>query len=138
MTYLNIHLQTFPPSKAIQAGLAILLDVRAILRFICRWLGDAPVIQSAKGLTSNSDAIVDLLQSIEHFLNRLDSYTQIPTTPAMDELVVKILVEIISILALVTKELKHQRPSESVLADVLLYSAPRSKTCEEFFQGEGH
>jgi hypothetical protein len=78
------------------------------------------VIQSAKGIISNCDALVDLLESIEHFLNRLNIYTRIPPTPAIDEIVVKVLVELISTLALVTEELKQRRSSESVLADVLL------------------
>jgi len=96
------------------------------------------VIQSAKGIISNCDALVDLLESIEHFLNRLNIYTRIPSTPAIDEIVVKILVELISTLALVTGELKQRRSSESVLADVFLCSAPRSQICKEIFQGEGH
>jgi len=37
---LTVFLQTFPPAKAVQACLAILLDVRAILRFVRRWSGD--------------------------------------------------------------------------------------------------
>src|SRR5579863_4047962 len=85
------------------------------------------MIQSAKGIISNCDALVDLLESIEHFLNRLNIYTRIPPTPAMDEIVAKILVELISTLALVTEELKQRRSSESVLADGLLCSAPRSQ-----------
>ena len=36
LTSLTFHLQTFPPAKAIQACLAILLDVRAVPRSICR------------------------------------------------------------------------------------------------------
>jgi hypothetical protein len=78
------------------------------------------VIQSAKGKISNCDALVDLLESIEHFLNRLNIYTRIPPTPAMDEMVVKILVELISTLALVTEEIKQRRSSESVLTNILL------------------
>jgi hypothetical protein len=46
--------------------------------------------------------------------------------PAVDEIVVKILVELISTLALVTEELKQRRSSESVLADISLCSALRS------------
>ena len=56
----------------------------------------------------------------------------------MDEIVIKILVELISTLALVTEELKQRRSSEPIPTYVLLYSAPRSQICEEFFQGEGH
>ena len=96
------------------------------------------MIQSAKGVISNCDALVDLLESIEHFLNRLNIYTRIPPTPAMDEIVVKIQVELISTLGLVTEELKQRRSSESVLTDVLLCSEPRSQICKELFQGEGH
>jgi hypothetical protein len=75
---------------------------------------------------------------IEHFLNRLDIYTRIPRTPAMDEMVIKIIVELLSTLALATRELKQGRSSESVLADVLPYSPQRSQICEESFRREGH
>jgi hypothetical protein len=134
----EFYLQTLPLAKAIQACLAILLDVRAVLEFICRWPGNVRVIQSAKGIISNCDALIDLLESIEHFLNRLNIYTRISPAPAIDEIVVKILMELISTLALVTEEVKQRRSSESVLADVLLCSAPRSQICKEIFQGEGH
>ena len=72
----------------------------------------------AKGIISNCEALVDLLESIENFVNRLDIYTRIPPTPATDEIVVKILVELIFTLALVTEELKKRQSSESVLATV--------------------
>ena len=75
--------------------------------------GDVHVIQSAKGITSNCDALVNILRSIENFLDRVNVYTRIPHTPAMGEMVVKILVELISTLALVTEELKQRRSSES-------------------------
>ena len=60
------------------------------------------------------DALVDLLESIEHFLNRLDIYTKISPTVAMTEVVIKILVELLSALALVTKQIKQGKTSESV------------------------
>ena len=64
-------------------------------------------------------ALLDLLESIDHFLKRLDIYTKIPPTPAMDEILVKIMVELVSTLALATKELKQGRPSASVLPEVM-------------------
>ncbi len=67
------------------------------------------------------EPLFDLLESIEHFLNRLDIYTRIPPTPAMDEIVAKIMVELLSTLALATKELKQGRSSEFILRDLLLY-----------------
>jgi hypothetical protein len=75
-----------------------------------------------------------LLELIEHFINRLDVYARIPRTPAMDEMVIKIIVELLSTLALTTRELKQGRSSESVLADVLHYSPQCSQICEEGFR----
>ena len=60
-----------------------------------------------------------MLESIDHFLCRLDIYTKIPPTVAMTEMLVKILVELLSTLALVTREVKQGKPSESVFTVVL-------------------
>jgi hypothetical protein len=76
--------------------------------------------QAAKDVIDSYDALVDLFESIEHFLCRLDIYTQIPPSPAMDEMVVKIMVELITTLALATKELKQGRTSESALTNVFV------------------
>ena len=78
-------------------------------------------MQAAKGVGDSYDALVELLESIGHFLKRLDIYTKIPSTSALDEMVIKILVELLSTLALATKELKQGRPSEYILTNVLRY-----------------
>jgi uncharacterized membrane protein len=70
--------------------------------------------QAVKGVIDSYDALVDLLESIDHFLNRLDIYTKILPTVAMTEMVVKILVELLSALALVTKQIKQGKPSETI------------------------
>ena len=77
------------------------------------------VSQAFKGMSVDLDALVDLLESIEHFLKRLDIYTKVPPTPAMTEIVMKIMVELVSSLALATKQIRLGRPSESIFADVL-------------------
>ena len=77
--------------------------------------------QVAKGVTASYDVFIDLLESIEHFLNRLDIYTRIPPTSAMNEMVIKIMLELLSTLALATKELKQGRSSKSILPDMLYY-----------------
>ena len=76
-------------------------------------------------MVNSYDSLVDLLEAIEHFLKRLDIYMELPPTPTMNELVVKIMVELLSTLALTTKELKQGRSSESVLDDILHSSARR-------------
>lgn len=77
--------------------------------------------QEAKGVVSSFNTLVDLLESIERFLNRLDIYARIPPSSETDEVVVKIMVELLSTLALATKELKQGRSGESVLPLVLPY-----------------
>jgi hypothetical protein len=62
------------------------------------------------------EAIVDIFECIENFLRRLTIYTDIPLTLAMIEMVVKIMVELLSVLALATKQINRGRFSTSVLA----------------------
>jgi hypothetical protein len=70
-----------------------------------------------KGVLDRYDALIDLLESIENFLSRLDIYTKIPPTAAMTEIVVKILVELLSTLALATRQIQQGKPSESVFGE---------------------
>ena len=58
--------------------------------------------------------------------------------PAVDEIVVKLMVELISTLALVTRKLKKRRLRESFLIDMLLPSVRRSQMDKEFFRGQGY
>ena len=88
---------------------------------ILHCIPDTQVYQAVKGVIDSYDALVDLLELIDHFLNRLDIYTKIPPTAAMTEMVVKILVELLSALALVTKQAKQGKPSEPVFREVLYY-----------------
>ena len=91
-------------------------------------------------MIDNYDVLGDLFESIEHLLKRLDIYTMIPHTSAstMDEMVVKIMTELISALALATKEVKQGRLSESVVADVTRYLAQRREVWKKAFRRKGH
>jgi len=57
---------------------------------------------------------------------------------AVDEVVVKLMVELISTLALVTRKLKKRRLRESFLANMLLYSTRCSQMGKEFFRSQGY
>jgi hypothetical protein len=92
----------------------------------------------AKDVKANYDALVDVFECVENFLRRLRIYAEIPPTPAMAEMVIKIMVELLSVLALATKQINQGRFSMSVLA--YNYS---SLTCgreirEEIFGRKGH
>ena len=52
-----------------------------------------------------------------HFLNRLEIYTEIPPTEAMNEMIVKILVELLSTLALTTKEIQQGKLSALIVSE---------------------
>ena len=75
--------------------------------------------QAVKDTSASYDTLVDLLESIEGFLNRLAIYTKLSLTPIMAEIIVKILVELLSTLAVVTKQVEQGRSSESILTDAL-------------------
>ncbi|KAH9178001.1 hypothetical protein EDB89DRAFT_1819122, partial [Lactarius sanguifluus] len=81
---------TFPPAKAIFAGIGILL-------------------QAVKDVRASQDALVDLFSRMEYFFMRLEKYIDVRPTAAMTDIIVKIMVEVISILGIVTKEIKQGR-----------------------------
>jgi hypothetical protein len=56
--------------------------------------------------------LVDLFERIEQFFKRLECYTEIRPTEAMTDIIVKVMVEVLSILAVATKEIKQSRKSE--------------------------
>jgi hypothetical protein len=63
-------------------------------------------------MRASYDALVDLFASFENFLSRLSIYAGIPATPALTNVLVKIIAELISTLALATKQVKQGRFSE--------------------------
>jgi hypothetical protein len=56
--------------------------------------------------------LIDVFVRIEGFFKRLESYTEVPPTVAMTDMIVMIMIEILSILAIATKEIKQGRSSE--------------------------
>jgi hypothetical protein len=68
--------------------------------------------QAAKGVEKSQDVLVDLFEHVENFFKRLESYTEMWPTDAMTDIIVKVMVEVLSILAIATKEIKQGRASE--------------------------
>ena len=64
-------------------------------------------------MDASQDALVDLFSRMENFFKRLESYTEILPTPAMTSIIIKIMVEVLTIIGIATKEMKQRRPSES-------------------------
>ena len=74
---------------------------------------DVYVCQTAKYVRESYDALVDIFECIETFLSRVKIYTQIHPTPALTETVIKILVGLLGVLALATKQVNQGRLSTS-------------------------
>ena len=70
------------------------------------------VRQAAKDVGASEEALADLFDRIENFFKRLESYTEVPPTNAMTDIIVKIMVEVLNIFAIATKEMKQGRASE--------------------------
>ena len=60
-------------------------------------------------VSASYDALVDLLECVGNFLNRLQIYTEIPFSPTMSGIITKIMVEVLSVLSLATKQIKQGR-----------------------------
>ena len=104
-------LQPLPPAKAIFAGIAILLYV-----CVFRIRADYDICelhQEIKDISTSYDALVDLFETFESLLRRLDIYTKIPSTVAMTGIIVKILIELLSTISLAIQQVKQGRLSES-------------------------
>ena len=83
-------------------------------------------------MRASYDALVDIFECVENFLRRLSIYTEIPLTPAMTEMVIKIMVELLSVLALATKQINRGRFSRSVLLTVTLRLPVAEKYAKKF------
>ena len=55
---------------------------------------------------------MDLFERIENFFHRLEVYIAVPPTPEMIDMMVKIMVEVLYILGIATKEIGQGRTSE--------------------------
>ena len=66
----------------------------------------------AKDVSASHGVLLDLFERIQAFLTRLNIYSGIPPTAEMTAILVKIMSEVLSILALSTKEMQERRISE--------------------------
>jgi len=64
--------------------------------------------QAAKDIGASHDALANLLELTEEFVNRLKIYTEVALEQAMVELIVKMMVQLLHVLGLVTKEIKRK------------------------------
>jgi hypothetical protein len=75
---------------------------------------DTHVSQAARDADASKDMLADLFSRIENFFKRLESYKLVSPTPAMTNMIVKIMIEVLSILSIATTEIKQGRRSENL------------------------
>ncbi|KAH9013202.1 hypothetical protein EDB85DRAFT_2296384 [Lactarius pseudohatsudake] len=78
----------FSPAKVIFAGIGVLL-------------------LASKDVAASHETLIDIFERIENFFKRLEAYTEVPQTAVMTDVIVKIMVEVLSIFAIATNEIKQ-------------------------------
>ncbi|KAF8469399.1 hypothetical protein DFH94DRAFT_656891, partial [Russula ochroleuca] len=85
----------FSPANAVFSGIGVLL-------------------LAAKDVDASQDVLIDIFVRMGSFFKRLDSYTEVRPTAAMTDVIVKVMIEVLSILAIATKEIKQGRSKKFV------------------------
>ncbi|KAH8988144.1 hypothetical protein EDB86DRAFT_3245561 [Lactarius hatsudake] len=86
----------FSPAKVIFAGIGVFL-------------------LAAKDVAASKDALAELFERIGFFFNRLETYTEVTPTVAMTNIITKIMVEVLTIFGIATKELRRGSASEFLI-----------------------
>ncbi|KAF8471652.1 hypothetical protein DFH94DRAFT_684803 [Russula ochroleuca] len=80
----------YPPVGVIFTGIGILLS-------------------AASAVGASRDLLLGLFERIENIFRRLEIYVNVPRTSGMTDVIVKVMVEVLSILAIATKEINQRR-----------------------------
>ena len=89
--------------------------------------------QAASNVTSSYDALVELFECLGGFLMRLEIYSNIPSSSLMSEIIVKILVELLSVLGLATEQIKNGIFSKRILVLNLLQLNAEQKNSQRSY-----
>ena len=66
----------------------------------------------AQGVAASKDVLAELFERIGYFFARLETYTNVPPTMAMTDIITQILVEVLNIFGIATKELRRGSASK--------------------------
>jgi uncharacterized UPF0146 family protein len=102
--------QAFSPAKVIFVGVGVLLSVR-----IPPWASVRTTVthsQAVMDVRTRQDTLFDIFERMENFFERLEIYTRVSPPPEMIDIIVKIMVEVLCILGIATKEVKQGRMSK--------------------------
>jgi hypothetical protein len=141
VTYHPVNLLTWPrqipfsPAKAVFTSIDVLLAVRPLNTLFNQVPCDVRLCQAASGVTSSYDALLELFERLGNFLKRLEIYMTIPPTTMMTDIIVKIMVEVLSVLALATKQIKEGRFSKCTITYIAHGSMCHREVCQKAVWG---
>ena len=108
------------------AHIALIAGILARIRHLLWYWGSPPgerapnivrpfsqrtMSQAAKDVEAGQDTLIDLFERMENFFKRLESHTAVKPTEAMADVIVKIMIEVLNIFAIATKEIRQGRAS---------------------------
>ena len=70
------------------------------------------IFQAVKDIRKGHETLIEIFGRVESFFRRLETYTQLSPTTEMIDTITKIMAEVLTILGIVTKEIKQGRISE--------------------------
>ena len=109
-----LHKVPFQPAKLIFVGIDVLFTVRVSSLSTDRIHLTSEQSQAADGVSASYDALLELFECLGNFLKRLHIYSEISLDNLMTDIVAKLMVELISILALAKKQINRGRLSKQV------------------------
>ena len=72
---------------------------------------DASISQAVKDVNASQEMLIDLFERIGRFFKRLESYTEWTASERMTDIMVEVTVEVLSVLAILTVEIKQSQRS---------------------------
>ena len=111
------YFQVFQPANVIcgGAGVLLLVDIAMNLPYLDH--SDTKLTQAAKDVLGSPDALMEIFKRIESFFRRLEEYAEVPTIQteaSIKHVIVEIMVEVLGIFAILTKEIKQGKTSQSI------------------------
>ncbi|KAI0000825.1 hypothetical protein BJV74DRAFT_766646, partial [Russula compacta] len=91
-------------SEALGAGVGLAFSPAQVI-----FAGVGVLLSTARDVHASQETLVDIFERIENFFRRLSMYTEVPPTPEMTDMSVKIMAEVLSILGIATKEIKRSQ-----------------------------
>ena len=70
------------------------------------------ILQTAQGVAASKDVLGELFERVGWFFARLETYTNVSPTTAMTDIITQILVEVLKIFGIATKEMKRGSASK--------------------------